>query len=128
METIGVNCKVVYKDKEDKDTMIRNWSNSMRFPDPAGGLWLLWGTMPDWKWKTMPQEFKDAGAILTGSTNSAVRKVAARKLMDVYRDEVPGILLYYPVENWGVRDGLNWHPYASQTLNFRADAFWATTK
>lgn len=123
---IGVNCRVVFKEKEDKNTMIRNWSNSMRFPDPAGGLWLLWGALPDWKWANKPKEFIDAGTVLTGSIDSEARKQAARKLMDIFRDEVPAILLYYPTENWGVRDGLHWHPYASQTLNFRADAFWAT--
>ena len=35
---IGVNAQVIFKDKEDDDTVVRNWSNSMRFPDPAGGL------------------------------------------------------------------------------------------
>lgn len=123
-KAIGVNAQVVFKDNPDDDTMVRNWSNSMRFPDPAGGLYLLWGAGEDWA--TMPQEFTDAGAVLNGSTDTQARKEAARTLMEIFREEVPGILLYYPVESWGVRDGLNWHPYASQTLNFRAENFWAT--
>ena len=123
-KAIGVNAEVVYKDSDDENTMVRNWSNTMRFPDPAGGLFLLWGNRSNWG--TMPQEFLDAGAILNGTNDPEARKEAARTLMEIYREEVPGFLLYYPVENWGVRDGLNWHPYASQTLNFRAEAFWAT--
>lgn len=125
-KSIGVNAQVVFKDKKDDQTMVRNWSNTMRFPDPAGGLYLLWGSLGETEWATMPQEFKDAGARLNGSNDPQVRAEAARTLMDIFREEVPGFLLYYPVENWGVRDGLNWHPYASQTLNFRADAFWGT--
>ena len=121
---IGVNAQVIFKDKEDDDTIVRNWSNSMRFPDPAGGLWLLWGSTSEKKWNDMPQEFKDAGAVLTSSLDTDVRKEAARKLMDIFRDEVPAFLLYYPVENWGVRDGIHWTPYASQTINLRADNFW----
>ena len=124
-KAIGVNAKVVYKDKDDDDTMVRNWSNTMRFPDPAGGLYLLWGNSGK-KWSNMPQAFTDAGNVLNGTNDPQARREAARTLMDIFREEVPGFLLYYPVENWGVRDGLNWHPYASQTLNFRAEAFWAT--
>ncbi len=123
--SIGVNCRVIYKESDDEDTMVRNWSNSMRFSDPAGGLWLLWGNLPEDRWGNKPQAFLDAGAVLTSSIDQEERKAAARTLMDIFREEVPAILLYYPVECWGVRDGLNWHPYASQTLNFRADAFWS---
>ncbi len=123
---LGVNCRVVFKDSEDDDTIVRNWSNSMRFPDPAGGLWLLWGNLEEWRWGHKPQAFLDAGNVLTTSLDKEERKAAARELMDIFREEVPAILLYYPVECWGVRDGLEWHPYASQTLNFRADAFWGT--
>src|SRR5699024_10811177 len=39
---IGVNAKIVYTDEKSYDG-VANWSNSMRFPDPCGGLWLLWG-------------------------------------------------------------------------------------
>lgn len=123
---IGVNARVEFKDSDDEATQVRNWSNSMRFPDHAGGLWLLWGSKTEKDWATMPQEFKDAGAILTSSMDQEERMAAARKLMDIFREEVPAILLYAPVENWGVRDGIEWHPYSSQTLNFRAEGFWLT--
>ena len=124
--SLGVNCRVIFKDSEDDETLVRNWSNSMRFSDPAGGLWLLWGNLEESRWGNKPQAFLDAGKVLTSSLDPEARKTAARELMDIFREEVPAILLYYPVECWGVRDGLNWHPYASQTLNFRADAFWGT--
>lgn len=123
-KSIGVNAQVVYKDSSDDDTMVRNWSNTMRFPDPAGGLWLLWGSSePTKEWADMPQAFIDAGNVLTSSMDQGERAEAARTLMDIFRDEVPGILLYYPVENWGVRDDFNWHPYSNQTMDFRAESF-----
>lgn len=123
-KSIGVNAQVAFKDSADGDTMVRNWSNTMRFPDPAGGLWLLWGsTEPTKTWATMPQEFIDAGKVLTTSMDPEARATAARTLMEIFRDEVPGILLYYPCENWGVRDGINWVPYSNQTMDFRAENF-----
>lgn len=123
---IGVNAKVVFKDKADDETMVRNWSNSMRFPDPAGGLWLLWGSVdgvPPKYWPDMPKEFMAAGEELISIIDPARRKELARSLMDMFAEEAPGTVLYYPLESWGVRDGLDWKPYASQTMDFRAENF-----
>lgn len=123
---IGVTAQVLYKDKDDADTMARNWSNSMRFPDPAGGLWLLWGSVngvPPVHWPDMPQAFTEAGEELVSIIDPARRKELARTLMDIFEDEAPGTVLYYPLESWGVRDGINWKPYASQTMDFRAENF-----
>ena len=123
-KSIGVNAQVIYKDSNDEETIVRNWSNTMRFPDPAGGLWLLWGgAEPTEDWQSMPQAFIDAGKVLTTSMDPEERAAAARTLMDIFREEVPGTLLYYPVENWGVRDDLDWHPYSNQTMDFRAENF-----
>ena len=126
--SIGVNAQVVFKDSSDEDTIVRNWSNSMRFPDPAGGLWLLWGGMTEEEWSGMPESFKEYGAILTSSLDQETRADAARKLMEIFTEECPAILLYYPVENWGVREGIHWEPYASQNMNFRANGFWGTVE
>ena len=123
---IGVTAKVVFKDKADDDSMTRNWSNSMRFPDPSGGLWLLWGSVngkPIKHWLDMPKNFQDAGEELISIIDPARRKVLARELMDIFVEEAPGTVLYYPLENWGVRDGIQWKPYASQTMDFRAGNF-----
>ncbi len=119
---IGVNAQVKFVEKTS-NTEISNWSNSMRFPDPLGGLWLLWGegSSPSVEhWTDMPQEFIDTGRQLSSTTDEAKRKELARKLMDIWKEEAPGALLYYPFESWGVRNGLEWEPYSSQTMDFRA--------
>lgn len=122
---IGVNAKVVFKDKQDR-SQISTWSNSMRFPDPAGGLWLLWGpgTTPDkLTWPGLTPEFTAAGKELASIIDTDRRKVLARKLMEIWDDEAPGTLLYYPFESWGIRKGLQWQPYSSQAMDFRAGNF-----
>lgn len=122
---IGVNAQVKFVEKLS-NTEISNWSNSMRFPDPVGGLWLLWGegSSPSVEhWTDMPQEFINVGRELTSTTDKAKRKELSRQLMDIWREEAPGALLYYPFESWGIREGLEWEPYSSQTMDFRADNF-----
>ena len=38
---VGINAELRLTDTIE-GTLVRNWSNTARFPDPAGGLWLLW--------------------------------------------------------------------------------------
>lgn len=122
---IGVNAKVKFTDKVER-AQISNWSNTMRFPDPLGGLWLLWG--PDTEartnyWKDMPEEYRNAGKAMESATEPSERKELAKTIMNVWDEEAPGTVLYYPYENWGVRKGLEWTPYPSQAMDFRADNF-----
>ena len=122
---IGVNAKVTFTEKvENKE--VANWSNTMRFPDPVGGLWLLWGpgsTADMVHWKDMSEEFVKTGEDLASIIDPEKRKVLARKLIDIWIDEAPGTVLYYPFESWGIRKGLEWAPYSSQTMDFRAGNF-----
>ncbi|CAI6085703.1 ABC transporter substrate-binding protein [Cohnella sp. JJ-181] len=122
---IGVNAKVKFTDKVTR-AQVSNWSNTMRFPDPLGGLWLLWGPETDARaeyWQDMPDGFIATGEEMESATDPAQRKELARKLMNIWDEEAPGTVLYYPYENWGVRKGLAWTPYPSQAMDFRADNF-----
>jgi len=123
---IGVNAELVYRDAKQFN-QVCTYSNTMRFPDPCGGLWMMWGTGSqahgNW-WADMPQEYIDIGNTLAtelGTTES--RRELFRQLMDIWNEEVPGIVMYYPTESWAIRDGLEWTPYASQVMDFRADNF-----
>jgi peptide/nickel transport system substrate-binding protein len=120
---IGINAKVKFTEKVERQS-VSNWSNTMRFPDPSGGLWLLWG--PDAKdstWPDMSQDYIQTGTELSSILDPAKRKDLARKLMTIWDEEAPGTVLYYPYESWGVRKGLDWTPYSSQAMDFRADNF-----
>lgn len=122
---IGINAKVKFTDKVERKSA-SNWSNTMRFPDPAGGLWLLWGPDTDAGkiyWKDMSQDFIKTGKELASITDTAKRKTLARSLMQMWDDDAPGTVLYYPYESWGIRKGLEWTPYSSQAMDFRANNF-----
>jgi peptide/nickel transport system substrate-binding protein len=98
----------------------------MRFPDPLGGLWLLWGPGTNASkiyWKDMSPEFLQTGKMMETATDPEQRKTLERKLMSIWDEEAPGTVLYVPYENWGVRKGLDWTPYSSQAMDFRADNF-----
>jgi peptide/nickel transport system substrate-binding protein len=121
----GINAKVKIAEKVERKT-VSAWSNTMRFPDPSGGLWLLWGPGTDASktyWTDMDKEFIQTGEELSSIIDPAKRKVLARKLMTIWDDVVPGTVLYYPYESWGVRQGLDWTPYSSQAMDFRAGNF-----
>ena len=122
---IGVNAQIVFRDTKEYNN-VSNWSNTMRFPDPSAGLWLLWGpgsTPAENTWLDMPQEFIDAGKEMSSIIDPVRRKALSKKLMTIWREEAPGALLYYPYESWGIRDGLEWTPYSSQAMDFRAGNF-----
>ena len=127
-KAIGVNAKISFRDKKQY-LFVSNWSNTMRFPDPLGGLWTLWGpgsTPHRTTWKDMPANFIKTGTELGEVIDPARRKVLARELMTIWDEEVPGTVLYYPFESWGMRKGLDWKPYPSQTMDFRANNFKVT--
>jgi peptide/nickel transport system substrate-binding protein len=122
---IGVNAKVKFSDKVERKS-VANWSNTMRFPDPSGGLSLLWGPGTDAEkiyWKDMNPDFLKNAKELASILDPAKRKELAKKQMQIYDDEVPGTVLYYPYEGWGIRKGLEWTPYSSQAMDFRAENF-----
>lgn len=122
---IGINAKIAFRDTKEYNN-VSTWSNTMRFPDPVGGLWLLWGpgSTPFLKtWKDCPQSFVDAGNELASITDAARRKELARQMMEIWDEEAPGTVLYYPFESWGIREGFEWVPYSSQTMDFRAENF-----
>lgn len=121
----GINAQIVFHDPNQYN-QVTLWSNTMRFPDPVGGLWLLWGTgsTPALKtWTDMPAEFVSTGEKLASTIDPKKRKELARRLMTIWEEEAPGTLLYFPYESWGIRKGLDWTPYSSQAMDFRADNF-----
>ncbi|WP_432975094.1 ABC transporter substrate-binding protein [Dactylosporangium sp. CA-233914] len=122
-QKIGVKCRVTNVQTQTRNS-IGTWSNSMRFPDPLGGLWLLWSPAAGntW-WKGGDPDFTATGEEMARTMDDSQRKSLAKKLMQTWDTVVPGIPLYYPFETTAVRDGLNWWPYASQMMDFTAANF-----
>ena len=124
---IGVNARVVYNENLGGSNYqhVANWSNGIRFPDPVGGLWLLWGAdtiFLDYAWQQMPQEFIDAGRTLESSMDFDERYEANETLMRIWDEEVPGTIIYRVAEAWAVKDDipLLGRP-SNRVVSFRAE-------
>ena len=104
--------------------MVRNWSNSTRYPDPIGAIWIGWGpdgnTQKVWKtWPAAPARFNELGRSLEASTDPAARKAAFQDMLDIWEDEAPGTILYQPVEAYGLRKDVRWQPYTFYYMDLR---------
>lgn len=115
---IGVNARIKFTD-DVKTTNVSAWSNSMRFPDPLGGLWLLWGPGSTTEFWPGDDEFNRIGTSLASTTDLTQRRDLERQLMQRWEVVAPGTILYNPYECWGIRAGLTWKPYSSQAMDFR---------
>ncbi|MGR3290543.1 MAG: ABC transporter substrate-binding protein, partial [Paracoccaceae bacterium] len=101
-----------------------NASDNMWMTDPGGGMWFSWGRegghrLKDWG-GTPPAEFAALGTAIEQGSDFATRKQAYCDLLDLWDDLVPAILLYRPVEAYGVRKNLEWQPYTFFDMDFRA--------
>ena len=128
-QDIGLNAQVRVVDASQRDldnAAVITWSNTMRFPDPLGGLWLLWGAesgrQSEETWQ--PQNaFNDVGQKLVTSLDKDERYALSQELLDLWEEEAPGTVLWYPTVSFGVRDGINWEPDRLQTMDLRAARF-----
>jgi peptide/nickel transport system substrate-binding protein len=102
------------------------WSNTMRFPDPLGGLWLLWGPrggqQSDARWVPTTR-FNDVGAAMANELDRSRRGELALELLALWEEETPGTVLWYPAETYGMRDHIVWTPDRSHALDFRPHLF-----
>lgn len=125
-KAVGINATLNVV--EDVDTipndqlMVRNWSNSTRYPDPVGGLWNTWGpfnsaqkTWQSWS----PTTFNEVGGKLETTLDHDTRYKLAVQLMDIWEDEAPGTILYQPLETYGARKSLKWQPYTFYYMDLR---------
>lgn len=123
---IGVNARVRIMERSQRNSDDRNllpWSNSERFPDPLGGLWLLWGDTSSrqgaGEWEPADPDFNRLGNFLATSLDQEQRYEAFQQMLDIFETEMPGILLYYPSETWGVNNKWDWTPFQSHVMDFR---------
>ncbi|MCP5156682.1 MAG: ABC transporter substrate-binding protein [Ectothiorhodospiraceae bacterium] len=108
---------------------IRPWSNTHRMPDPLGSLVPQWGPngpvqrnkkFPQREWKA-PEAFNVALRAIETETDPARRQAAYRQALDVWMDEVPGTMLYNPLETYARRKAVVWKPYSLYYMDFRPE-------
>lgn len=105
-------------------SQISNWSNSTRLPDPLGALWIAWGPggeiQTDKLWQ-MPEAFNALGRSLEAETDPVKRKALFAGMLDVWEDEVPGTILYQPLEAYAIRKSIGWRPTTFYFMDLRPD-------
>ena len=112
----------------------RTWSNSSFTADPDGAFWLRWGpeTWPrmgpaTWEdgesyWDAT-EEFDETGEAMRRTLDHDQRFEMFQQLLDIWEDEAPGTVLYIPMENYAIRDHVEWNPYSFFYMDFRPQNF-----
>ncbi len=104
--------------------MVWNWSNSSFVADPDGAFWLRWGkqtgAQKTW-WTPDDPKFNELGQQARQTLDKKFRFDAYQQMLDIWEDEAPGTVLYIPVENYGVRKGIDWLPYSFYYMDLRPD-------
>ncbi len=128
-QDIGIDAQVRVVDAAQRtyeNAHVITWSNTMRFPDPLGGLWLLWGPrggqQSDARWVPTTR-FNDVGAAMANELDRSRRGELALELLALWEEETPGTVLWYPAETYGMRDHIVWTPDRSHALDFRPHLF-----
>ena len=122
----GINVKLEVKENWDQvreaDPMIRNWSNSMPFPDPSAGIWRLWQpsyTERQYWGPYLPEGWAEAGETLVQSFDLEERRAAFTQILDTWCYGDPGgTMLYQNGVFYGKKADLPWTAYQSQYMDF----------
>jgi peptide/nickel transport system substrate-binding protein len=128
-KAIGFNMKLEPVENfvaiRDKGVAIYPWSNTYRYPDPAGAIYVLWGpnapVQKKFKLWEAPNEFNEAMNTLVTSGDQKERAAALKKGLDIFEDEMPATILYNPISTYSMRKGIDWTPYPIYYMDLRPD-------
>jgi peptide/nickel transport system substrate-binding protein len=126
---IGFNAKLEpvenFKAVRAEGVAIYPWSNTYRYPDPAGAIYVLWGptssVQKKYKQWNAPKAFNDAMTTLNESADQKERAAELKKALDIFEDEMPGTILYNPIATYSMRKGIDWTAYPLYYMDFRPD-------
>lgn len=127
-KAIGVNAEIRFTSKfwQYDDFGAHPWSYAMRFPDPVGGLWLLWGEFgsrqSNEQWINVPERFNEAGHELSYVLDPDKRLEIFEEMLDLFEDEAPGTTLWRPAITWGINNKVDWLPSDTHTMDFGGDS------
>ncbi len=128
-KSIGFNMKLEpvenFKAVRAKGVAMYPWSNTYRYPDPVGAIYILWGptsaVQKKYKLWNAPEDFNRNINTLFDSGDQNVRRQAFQNALDVFEEEMPGTLLYNPIASYGIRKGVDWTPYSLYYMDLRPD-------
>lgn len=124
-EAIGINVDFsVVESNTIRDQLnpdLRDWSNSLPYPDPEAGMWRLWQPAMverfGYGWEN--DRFIELGQILATSTDFDERAAAHAEMVEIWDFQDPaGIVLHQNALFYGQTDAIDWQPYRSQFMDF----------
>ena len=127
----GINAKLdfveSFKAVRAKGAQIYAWSNTYRFPDPAGALLALYGpnadTVAKYKFFLPSDEYLKLGNDLVDTAEPATRKAMFQRMLDIFEDDAPITMLYNPIVTYAMKKNIEWSPYSQFFMDFRPDNF-----
>ena len=126
-EAIGITVELAIDAVlDEREFMVRTWSNPMYFPDPVGTWGAMWnpgGYRVPSDWDPEAEDYLATWETLRYSEDLDERREAYRRLQEISRDEVPYSILYQPIEYYGVSSSVNWQPlpgHQAYALDFNA--------
>ena len=63
----------------------------------------------------------EQGGILESSTDAAVRRAAFKKMLEIWDDNPPAVILYSNAVFFGKQKSVDWTPYGCQFMDFGPD-------
>jgi peptide/nickel transport system substrate-binding protein len=98
---------------------MRAWSNGMQLADITHPLVNAWGSTsvrtdpesPNYTWQA-PARLFELMNLLNTTVDNNERMGYANQALDMVEAEAPQMEMFQNVEYFGVRDGINWKPYA----------------
>ena len=108
---------------ERPGTGMRNFNDSMLYPDPVSQLWRRHGvggwTQANGWWHN--EEFNELGQVLLNSLDQAARRDAFARMLEIFdHEDPPGTIIHTFPAFYGKRDDLNWQPYVVDQMDFRS--------
>lgn len=99
---------------------MRNTSHNGLFPDPAAALWRTYKPTYDAtrfnNWKA--PDFHAQGEILASSLDQAKRRAAFKKMLEIWDENPPAVLLYSNAVFFAKLKGVDWQPYEANFMDF----------
>ncbi|WP_284179868.1 ABC transporter substrate-binding protein [Rhabdaerophilum sp. SD176] len=129
-KAVGINAQLQvvesFAQMQSAGQQVGNTSNSTRFPDPLGALWISWGPNSEFQRSKAfdpgdAAAFNTLGKALESETDPAKRKALFASMLDAWEDACPATILYQPFESYGVKKKISWKPYSFFFMDLRPD-------
>ena len=107
---------------ERPGTGLRNSSDGMFYPDPVSQLWRRHGangwTQTNGWWRN--EEFNELGQTLVNSLDTDARRAAFARMLEIFEEDPPAIVIHTHPVFYGKREDLNWQHFVVGQMDFRA--------